>query len=371
MPRIAVLFEYPTLLGGERSLLAIIERLRSRFEFIALAPEHGPLAEALRNAAIERHPSPLSDRAGKRLPRPQAVTQTLDVVRSLHADLLHANSLAMGRLTGAAAAVLDIPCTAHLRDIIGLSRAAVNDLNRNTRLIAVSDATRQFHVAQGVEASKTIVVHNGVDLACFQPRESCKRIRSELGLPPNAFVALTVGQVGLRKGWDVLAEAAAALATTFPLLHIVFAGERYSDKPETVAYEQLVQDRLAAAMPGRAQFAGYRDDMPELMNAADLLVHPARQEPFGRVLLEAAASGLPIVATNVGGTPEMLEHRVSALLIPPNDATMLSQSIATLIEDAVLRSQLAGAARGRVETAFSIEQSAARLDDFWSSLTCV
>ncbi|MGC1276415.1 MAG: glycosyltransferase family 4 protein [Planctomycetaceae bacterium] len=365
MPRIAVLFEYPTLLGGERSLLALIEHLRPRFDFVALAPEHGPLADALRKAEIERHPSPLFAPSGQRLPRPLAVSQTLDAVRSLHADLLHANSLAMGRLTGAAAAHLDIPCTAHLRDIIGLSRAAVNDLNRNARLIAVSDATRQFHVAQGVEASKTIVVHNGVDLEHFQPREPCARIRAEWNLPSNAFVALTVGQVGLRKGWDVLAEAAATLASTFPSLHIVFAGERYSEKPETVAYEQSVRDRLAAAMPGRAYFVGYRDDMPALMNAADLLVHPARQEPFGRVLLEAAASGLPIVATNVGGTPEMLEHGVSALLVPPNDAVMLSQAMAMLIDDANLRSRLAAAARRRVTTLFCVEPAAARLAAVW------
>src|SRR5690606_39826355 len=92
MLRIAVLFEYPTLLGGERSLLAAIGRLRSSFEFVALAPEHGPLADALRATGIEGVPSPLFAPSGQRLPRPLAVSQIVDAVCSLRVDLLHANS---------------------------------------------------------------------------------------------------------------------------------------------------------------------------------------------------------------------------------------------------------------------------------------
>ena len=368
MPRIAVLFEYPSLLGGERSLLAAAERLKDRFEFVALAPSAGPLAEALHDAGIAIAPSPLFDETGNRLPRPLAVSQTIDAVREIHPDLLHANSLAMGRLTGAAASRLGVPCTAHLRDIIGLSAAAVSDLNGNVRLIAVSEATRAFHVGQGLDPAKVVVVRNGVDLDRFRPRPRLERIRNELGIPPDALVVLTVGQIGLRKGWDVLAEAAAMIAERFPSLHVVLAGERYSDKPETVAYEQSVRDRFAAAMPGRAHFVGYRPDMPDLMAAADLLVHPARQEPFGRVLLEAAASGLPVVATAVGGTAEMLEDGVSARLVPPGDADALAAAMSKSFSDMDLRRRFAAAARRKVEAEFSVEASAGRLAAVLESL---
>lgn len=365
MLRIAVLFEYPTLLGGERSLLAAIERLRSRFEFVALAPQSGPLAGALCETGVNRIPSPLFDSGGHRLSRSAAVERLRDAVRLLQPDLLHGNSLAMGRLTGAVAPQLDVPCTAHLRDIITLSQAAVSDLNGNARLIAVSDATRQFHVAQGLDSTRTVVVPNGVDLDRFRPADRGGAVRRELGLDAEAFVALAIGQISLRKGWDVLAGAMEQIAGRFPRLHLVLAGRRYSDKPETVAYEQSVRDRLSAAMPGRAHFVGHRDDVPALMNAADLLVHSARQEPFGRVLLEAAASGLPIVATNVGGTPEMLEHGVSAWLVPPGDAEALAQAVSAMLTDAGLRSRLSRAARARIEATFSIAQSAQRLEAAW------
>lgn len=367
MSRVALLFEYPTLNGGERSILASVERLRGRFTFVAFVPPGGPLPAALEKVGVEVLPSPLFDDGGNRRPRPLAVSRLTDATRSIRADLLHGNSLAMGRLTGAAASQVDAACTAHLRDIVGLSSAAVGDLNRNARLIAVSEATRAFHIGQGADPGKVVTVHNGVDLDRFRPRSRDEQVRRELGLPPDALVALTVGQIGLRKGWDVLAEAVAALAERHPDLQVVLAGERYSGKAETVAYEAGVRERFAAAMPGRVHFVGYRDDMPELMNAADLLVHPARQEPFGRVLLEAAASGLPIIATRVGGTAELLEDGTSARLVPPGDAAALAEAISELLGDAPLRAAFGAAVRRRVEEAFSAELAAQRLGNVWQA----
>lgn len=365
--RIGLLFEYPTLNGGERSLLAAVPELCRRFHLIAFAPGE-PLAAALKDAGVEVCPSALFDDAGRRLPRAEVVNRVIGAVRDAGADLLHANSLAMGRLTGAAAPRDGIPCTAHLRDIINLSAAAVADLNGNTRLIAVSEATRSFHAAQGLDPRKVVTVHNGVDLNRFQPRPRFGRVREDLGIPADALVVLTVGQIGLRKGWDVLADAVARLAGCFSSLHVLLAGERYSDKPETVAYEQAVRERFADVMPGRAHFLGYRDDMPALMNAADLLVHPARQEPFGRVLLEAAASGLPTVTTAVGGTAELLEDGRTARLVPPGDADALAAALSELLDDAPRRARLGEAARRRVESEFSASAAAESLAAVWEDV---
>lgn len=371
MARVALLFEYPTLNGGERSVLAAIERLRTRLEFVAFVPPGGPLTRALDEAGVEVLPSPLIGADGRRLPRPEGLQRLVEVARASRADLLHGNSLAMGRLTGAVTARVEAVCTAHLRDIVGLSAAAAGELNGNARLVAVSEATRSFHIGQGIDQRKVVAVANGVDVDRFRPRPREERTRDELRVPSDAFVVLTVGQIGLRKGWDVLAETAAALAGRFPSLHVVLAGERYSEKPETIEYERAVRERFAAAMPGRAYFVGYRDDMPELMNAADLLVHPARQEPFGRVLLEAAASGLPIVATAVGGTAELLEDGVSARLVPAGDTGALAAAMSELLGDPGLRSQFATAARRRVEVEFSAGEAAERLAAVWESALSV
>lgn len=368
MHRIALLLEYPTLLGGERSLLAAIGTLKHAFRFTVFSPAAGPLAEALQEQRVELIPSPLIDASGERVPRSVAATKLVEAVHSCNADLLHGNSLAMGRLTGEVASRLSIPCTAHLRDIIGLSKAAIADLNGNARLIAVSEATRDFHIAQGLDSSRTVVIHNGIDLDRFRPRPRSPLVRNELGIPSNALVALTIGQIGLRKGWDVFAEAAATLSETWPALHVVLVGERYASKSETVEYERRVRERFHNALPVRAHFVGCRNDVPDLMNSADLLVHPARQEPFGRVLLEAAASGLPIVATDVGGTAEMLQDGITARLVPSGNPELLAQAMNELLRDANLRDRFARAARERVEATFSIDKAAAELGDVWQSV---
>lgn len=364
--RVALLFEYGSIHGGENSLFATITPLREMgWEFIAFAPPTGRLSNRLRENGIECLPFALRNDDGQRLPREQALTTLSELVQSSGATHLHANSLSMGRLTGALCEQIAIPTTAHLRDIIKLSRATIRDLNQNRRLIAVSHATRTFHVDQGLDAERTVVVHNGINVGQAVPDtqrpKECQAqpdLRGELGLPTDAKILLTVGQIGLRKGLDVWSEAAVLVGQQDPSLHFLLVGERFSTKPESVQFDQAITDRFAdAGMANRLHRLGYRDDVPRLMTEADLLVHAAKQEPFGRVLLEAAASGLPIVATDVGGTSEMLTHRETAWLVPAGDPQALAKAISFVLQDPDGLPR-AKRARDDVRKRFSIEQSA-------------
>ncbi len=368
MPRrIALLLEYPTLNGGERSMLQTLELLDSReFEIMALAPTAGRLAEALRVTSIEHVPFDLRDDADVRLPRDQVFAKLVELIRRQAPDLLHANSLSMGRITGAMAEQLAIPCVAHLRDIIGLSRAAISDLNRNHTLIAVSHATREFHIAQGLSARRTRVIFNGVDSDRFRPRPKTDALCRELKIPGTSFVVLTIGQIGLRKGQDVLAAAAPAIAKDVSQVHFVIVGERNSSKDETIAYETKLESEFArAGLDDRLHLLGYRDDVAHLMNEADLLVHPAKQEPLGRVLLEAAASGLPMVATDVGGTAEIVTDGMSARLVIPNDCEQLADAVIELAGDKKRRARFTAAARQRVTRDFTPRAAADNLTQVW------
>jgi glycosyltransferase involved in cell wall biosynthesis len=368
MPRqIALLFEYPTLNGGERSMLQTLELLDSgEFEIMALAPRVGRLAEALRGTSIQHVPFDLRDNADARLPRDQVFAKLVELIRRQTPELLHANSLSMGRITGAVADQLAIPCVAHLRDIIGLSRTAINDLNQNHTLIAVSHATREFHLAQGLSAARTRVMYNGVDSERFRPRPKTDALCRELKISENSFVVLTIGQIGLRKGQDVLAAAARAIVDSVSPAHFVIVGERNSSKDETIAYEAKLQTEFArAGLSDRLHLLGYRDDVEHLMNEADLLVHPAKQEPLGRVLLEAAASELPIVATDVGGTREIVTDSVSARLVAPSNCEQLTDAVIELANDKKLRAQHAAAARQRVTRDFTPRAVADNLTNTW------
>jgi glycosyltransferase involved in cell wall biosynthesis len=116
---------------------------------------------------------------------------------------------------------------------------------------------------------------------------------------------------------------------------------------------------------------GYRNDIARLLNEVDALVHPAHEEPLGRVLLEAAASGTPIIATDVGGTREIVRHRESALLIPPGNPRTLADAIFEMSADPALRARLSGAARARATDDFDIARAAARQADIWNEVARV
>jgi glycosyltransferase involved in cell wall biosynthesis len=376
MHRIAILVEYPTVNGGENSILAALRHLlaakgsQSGFEFGVLGPSEGAMTERVSELGIPITGLNLFDEAGLRLSKERAIPRLLEAVEASNADLVHGNSLAMGRLLGAAAREdLRLVATSHLRDIMKLSRAAISDLNSNRRLIAVSEATLKFHVGQGVDESVGVVIHNGIDGDNFAADRSARlRIRNELGIPQDRIVLLTVGQIGLRKGLDTLAAVAQRLAEIHPRIHWLLAGERFSQKSESVEFEANVLRDFSACEPAlELHRLGYRDDIPDLMQAADLLIHGARQEPLGRVLLEAAASGLATVATEVGGTSEIIVDGESGVLVPPDSVAAMTDAISGLIANAGRRMELASAAQLRISTDFGIANSAESLASLWRS----
>ena len=141
MPRVLLACEYPTINGGEQSLLSVLPLLgKHGLSFAALVPAAGPLAEALAAVDVEIVPLAARDAAGRRLPQDEARRQIAMAIERVAPDLVHANSLSMGRLVGPVAAKLNQPSIGHVRDIVGLSAQAVADMNQNTRLLAVSDA---------------------------------------------------------------------------------------------------------------------------------------------------------------------------------------------------------------------------------------
>jgi glycosyltransferase involved in cell wall biosynthesis len=369
--RVAWLFEYPTLHGGEHSLLATMPFVRSAgFEVIALAPGAGPLAEWLRREHVAIVPFETVEQSGGRAPQAQLRERLAALLAETKPDLLHANSLAMGRLSGPVAADLQLPSLSHLRDIIKLSGAAVADLNRHARLLAVSEATRAFHAEQGIEAEKIQVLYNGVDLQEFRPRAPTGWLHAQLGLPADALLAGSIGQLVMRKGHDVLARAAVRVADRLPQLHWVLVGARHSQKAEAVDYEAALHQTFAdAGMADRVHFLGTLENIAELLPELTLLVHPSRQEPLGRVLLEAAASGIACIATDVGGTTEIFPPaEEAARLVPADNEAALANAIAELILNPQELSRIGMSARRRAEAQFDIRLAAAGLIQHYRDL---
>ncbi len=362
--RVLWLFEFPSLLGGERSLLAMLPGLRkANWQPEAIAPATGPLAEELCRLNVPLHPLTWRDEERQQRRDRRILLEDLSALLAKHpSHLVHANSLAVSRMVGPLTKELRRSSLGHIRDIVRLSQQAVHDLNCLDRTLAVSAATRDFHVAQGLEPERCHVLYNGVDLSKFTPRPPSGWLHRELSLPAETRLVGTIGQLVLRKGHDTLVAAARQLAAKHPNAHFVFVGDCPSQKAESLAHARALRAAFESGeIAGCGHFLGVRGDIHLLLPELSMLVHPARQEPLGRVLLEAAAAGCAIVATDVGGTREIFSKPGAAILIPPDDPVALAQAIGSLLTDEPARIKLSIVARQLAEEKFGLESASAGL----------
>jgi glycosyltransferase involved in cell wall biosynthesis len=199
--------------------------------------------------------------------------------------------------------------------------------------------------------------------------ESTSRHFSRGQLAISSTIVLSIGQIILRKGLDTLLSAAAPLALKNPNVHFVHVGARYSVKDEAIQHEaELKRLSNEGELAGRFHFAGTRDDVPQILNDATILVHTAKQEPLGRVLLEAAACGIPIVATSAGGTREILSAAECGTVVAIGDADELSREIEILLNDKERRLSIGSAARKAIEERFDVKLRATELLHHYESV---
>lgn len=355
--------EYPSLNGGENSLLSILPTLQKNgVQPVVAVPERGDLADAFRALGIATYDFDLSLCVGqdKHLVKRRRLAE---IVAETKAEILHANSLSCGRASGYVGQQLQVPTVAHLRDIIRLSKTAVADIARNTTLIAVSKATKLWYESLGVPDSQIDVIHNGVDGELFHPDEEVESLRHELRLEPTTAMVLSVGQIGYRKGWDILLEAAKYVVGSLADVCFVVVGERHSTKQEAIEYERALREAAESGiLRGKVRFLGRRDDIPKLMAASTVFVHAARQEPLGRVLLESAACGCCVLATAVGGTTEIFPpDSQSARVVEPDEPRKMARQLISLLKNPAERTILGGNARTRMLNNFTIRGSAEAL----------
>jgi glycosyltransferase involved in cell wall biosynthesis len=363
MMRVLVLCEFASLNGGEHSLLAAAQCLdRRQFEVCFAAPPAGPLANAIASNGWELIPYSSVDEAG----HSSSLTERRERLRRLLAHwrpaVLHANSVSMSRLSGPVAESMRIPSLGHLRDIVRISAAAIEALRHHRRLLAVSAATRDWYRELGLRDVDLRVEYNGVDLNRFRPGTPTGYLHDELDLDRQLRLVGTIGQIGLRKGTDALLEAMHQVAMHHPDTHVVIVGQRYSQKAEAVAFEQDVRSLADdPRLSGRVHWLGVRTDIAELLRELSVYVHAARQEPLGRVLLEAAASGVAIVATDAGGTREIFPESIdSAEIVPVDSVDALAQAIQHLLGDPLRAAALGANARNRA-AAFDVQSVAGNL----------
>ncbi len=359
---VLVFAEYGWRNGGENSWLAVAEVLRKRgFEFKIACPAKTELSNHLNDIGMKTIDWQLARASGTRKTQDEIRADISEIIRRCEPDIVHANSLSSSRLVGPVTQQLKTPALGYLRDIIKISRKAMSDINGLDSIVAVSAATRNFHIDNGLSAEKSTVIHNGVDLEHFKPAKKSASIHHELGLKPGTRLVLCIGQIGMRKGTHIVIQAFNNLCRTFNDVALLLVGMRNSVKDEAIEYEQ--QCRQLDNSNDHVFWLGRRNDASQLMNSADVLLHGARQEPLGRVLLESLASGLPFVATDVGGTREIIVEPSlqDQVLVDIDCVDAMTNKSAAILGDATLQKQIAADFRNRAIQQFNIERCADEL----------
>jgi glycosyltransferase involved in cell wall biosynthesis len=354
--------------GAELSLLDIARRLGPGNEVALLSD--GPFRARLEEVGVPVSLFPLGRTAGgirratgpigavQALPRLAAVAARL-ARRARAFDVLYANTQKALVVAAAAGRIARRPVVWHLRDILAdghFSRSnrvlAVFLANRAVRrVIANSRATAEAFVESGGKKDLVRVIWNGIDAADFAPAgDDARQLHAAPGFAEDAPIVGVFGRLAPWKGQDVVLQALAAL----PAAHGMIVGAPLFGEHD---YERELR-RLADALgiAHRVHFLGFRSDIPALMRASSIVVHSSiAAEPFGRTVVEGMLAGKPVVASRAGGPCEIIEDRVSGILVPPGDPAALAAVLKELLDNPAFASRIASAGRARALAKFSLE----------------
>jgi glycosyltransferase involved in cell wall biosynthesis len=352
--------------GGESHLLSLVENLdRERFEPVVLSFTEGPMVDRLRDLGVRAHVIYTE--------KPFDITKWGKVKELLKAErpaLIHAHGTRASSNTLWAARSLHIPLiyTVHgwsfhddqnplvrrLR-IIGekyiTSRSAFN--------IAVSASNRQSGLER-IPGLKATVISNGIDQEKFSPSRKLKDIRTELGIPMDAMLVLFVARFTNHKQPLVLISAFKEALEGLPSLHLLMVGDGDQKEEGKALVSKL-------GLEEKVTFQPFRQDVPDVLAAADIFVLPSLWEGLPIGLLEAMAMGRAVVATRVDGTREVVHHEGNGLLAEPGDLQGLAAALVRLGKDGELRTTLSMRALSTIKDEYNAAAMTRKIEAVYDS----
>jgi sugar transferase (PEP-CTERM/EpsH1 system associated) len=280
----------------------------------------------------------------------------------LHTWMFHANI--PGRILGRLAGVPAIISSERTMGQEGRFRRWLNRLTGNLpdNIICVSQQVADFAANEiGLPSAKLTVIRNGIDIAQFANLPDQQTARAEFGLPSQGRIIAAVGRPRPVKGFAYLLDAFAQIAAAYPDLYLVFVGDGPDKRPLQTAAQQL-------PIANRVLFLGDQQEIPRLLAGVDMLVLPSLWEGLPNVVLEAMAAGLPVVGTAVGGTPELVIHNETGLLVPPRDPAALAAAIRQLLDHPEQAAQMGRNGRQRAAKQFTIEGMVERTETLYEKI---
>lgn len=345
------------LLGARISLVELLRHLdRSRFRPVVIGHRHGPLMTKLKEIDVDTHIVRFGNwRKPKHWPLiPFAIREMVTLSKFHQVCLWHSNEFWSFPYARLAANRLKVPAFSHFRcsrtpQQIPPRKIKNYLLPKADMLIAVSEAQKRLFKDFPELSDRITVIHNGVDIRQFEHVDG-SRFRQELGIDSKRLLLGIVGPVSPHKGIEEFIRAAKIISQQIEDVMFLVVGP---ERPHAFAMEMR---HLAEQLNLQNQiiFTGFRTDIPEVMAGLDILITPSRVEAFGRVILEAMAAGTPVIASQVGGIPEIIDNPSIGVLVPPESVDKLAAAVLNLHADEERKHKLIHFAREHVRQNFSI-----------------
>lgn len=224
-----------------------------------------------------------------------------------------------------------------------------------------AQSIRDWLIDDGYPAEKVRIIRNGIDLSRYEGKSGDTGVREELGLPPDAPLVLMLSRLNPQKGVDDFIKAAAMVRLQRPDVRFLLIGEKLTYQgngfgPDAPYHNYLHELCVNLGVDDRIVFTGHRSDVPALLAEGAISVLPSHSEGLSNTLLESMTAGLPIVATRVGGNPELVEDGVNGILVSPQAPATLANAILRILDDPALAARFSAAARAKATQHFSMEK---------------
>ncbi|MGP0072411.1 MAG: glycosyltransferase family 4 protein [Bryobacteraceae bacterium] len=342
--------------GGQDLLLSLARGLKRRGHYqVIVCPKGSPLAQRAANEDQE-------------VMRVGSIRTLRDRLRNQRFDIVHAHDGKAQTISFRASLGLPVRRVASRLVAFTPRHPMIHRWKYSLTchgVIALSQSVRQVLVAAGVPDSHIEVIEPGIEMPIQFPgaqgrAEKRREARARWGFSSDEFVIGHIGAFTHEKGQDVALGAAILLASKLPRARMLLAG----DGPERLQPEMIALARQAS---GIAQLPGFVDDLDEFYAGLDLFIMPSRSEAWGLTALRAMAFGLPVIASNVGGLPEVVEQGKSGWLVPSESPEALAGAIVDAASDPARLCEFGRNAQARAEQ-FSIERTVERTEQFYLRL---
>jgi len=356
--------------GAEFSLLNLVQGIqRHAFQPIVVLGDEGPLQERLEKLNVDTHIFPLDfPHLINPIPFLKSVFFLNRVIKEESTNLIHSNTLWDNQYGVAAAKLAGIPHMLHVRGFPEQKPSWKSFYNMGSLAICNSEDTRKKFLKYSGFRKRTEVVYNAVDTERFIPDKNIrKKVRQSYGFAEADLILGMAGRLAEEKGQLFLLKALLPMLKSNSNYRVLIAGDA-KIHPDTTYPEDIASFIQHNGLDGNVVMAGYIENMNGFYNALDLFLLPSFREPFGRVLIEAMATETPVIASRVGGVPEVVDHEINGYLVDSGDADNWREYINRLIHNETIRRNFVKSGRTKVLDKFTSEHITSRIVSLYREL---